>query len=102
MKQIITDINNLLKDIDIFTDGQIFSEDRSVRADTDILVIYNDPYFDEERVNKYCYLISVFQIKEVIENLNQQLIKPNTQDYVDAINFYIENDAFIDLEEENI
>ncbi|GKT02067.1 hypothetical protein AVKW3434_21780 [Acidovorax sp. SUPP3434] len=58
---------------------------------------------DEEKAVRHGYSTEGFypyltkeDIEDVIENLNEQLEKPSTKDYINALIFFHENDAFIE------
>jgi hypothetical protein len=71
--------------------------------DTICLLIDDDEFSEDSIVingTLYNYLMNIDVIYSSIENLNQQRENPTDEEYLKAINFYIENDAFIDLENE--
>lgn len=48
---------------------------------------------------KYKYLVNIDVVYSTIDNLNQQKLNPSNEDYTNALKYYVENDAFIDLEQ---
>jgi hypothetical protein len=56
-----------------------------------------DEFEDSLINNGYCYLLNMDQIEDVIDNLMQQKALPSEQELLEAIIFYYERDAFIDI-----
>ena len=56
-----------------------------------------DAFEDSLGRSDYGYLLSMDQIEDVIDNLKQQKAQPSEQELLEAIIFYYERDAFIDI-----
>ncbi len=44
------------------------------------------------------YLVNIDVVYSIIDNINQQKRNPSVEEYIVGFKYYIENDAFIDLE----
>lgn len=73
------------------------SSDFLARGDT-VLLVDDDDYDAPDEINGYVCNLSWASIKDIAINLLSQLPNPTLEDYIEAINYYIENDAFIDKE----
>ncbi|MDH1626972.1 MULTISPECIES: DUF7716 domain-containing protein [Shewanella] len=56
-----------------------------------------DAFEDGLGRSDYGYLLNTDQIEDVIANLKQQKAQPSEQELLEAIIFYYERDAFIDI-----
>ncbi|MEL4287072.1 hypothetical protein AAEH79_19390 [Shewanella xiamenensis] len=56
-----------------------------------------DAFEDGLSRSDYGYLLNTDQIEDVIANLKQQKAQPSEQELLEAIIFYYERDAFIDI-----
>ena len=88
---------NLLDSLEKFPEGFLYLKARKVNSFEKVLVVYNDPYFAEDSIEGYHYSLCIFQIEDILENLYQQISSPTLDQKIEAINYYIENDAFIDF-----
>jgi len=57
-----------------------------------------DAFEDGLGHSDYGYLLNTDQIEDVIDNLKQQKAQPSEQELLEAIIFYYERDAFIDID----
>ena len=64
----------------------------------DEILLEEELYDIKDTIGEFNYIIGVEDIKDIMNNLKMQLPKNNDlQICANAINYYIENDAFIDL-----
>ncbi|MEL4252235.1 MULTISPECIES: DUF7716 domain-containing protein [Shewanella] len=56
-----------------------------------------DAFEDGLSRSDYGYLLNTDQIEDVIANLKQQKAQPSEQELLEAIIFYYERDAFVDI-----
>lgn len=63
-----------------------------------VLVVEDEDYDAPEEIDGYFCSLSWSGIKDVLDNLSSQIPNPTLENYAEAINYYIENDAFIDRE----
>ena len=83
------------------------AENETLQLTTQLLPIVDDlrdwsneeiDEFEDSLINNgYCYLLNMDQIEDVIDNLKQQKAQPSEQELLEAIIFYYERDAFIDI-----
>ncbi|AAN53246.1 hypothetical protein HRJ35_03330 [Shewanella oneidensis MR-1] len=86
---------------------QDLAEGESLQLTTPLFPIVNDmrdlsdaeidAFEDGLSRNDYSYLLNTDQIEDVIYNLKQQKAQPSEQELLEAIIFYYERDAFIDI-----
>lgn len=88
-KKKIDNIENLDENLDVIFDCSIskLSEEASCE-----LVSSNN-------IENDLTLIPIYQIVDIIDNLKQQIISPTYAEIINAIIFYKENDAFIQIVE---
>ena len=86
---------------------QELDEGESLQLTTPLFPIVNDmrdlsddeidAFEDSLGRSDYGYLLNTDQIEDVIDNLMQQKALPSEQELLEAIIFYYERDAFIDI-----
>jgi hypothetical protein len=89
----------LLKNIEKYDNNNILYTKSSPVNLYDEVIVDNDIYDIKDNINGFEYFCGMNQLKSVLRNLSMQ--NPNYTDLnicIDAINYYIEYDAFIDLE----
>ncbi len=97
MEKQITKLKDFLFDIKTYDEeGALYLSDKGLSLNSDCLIISNEDFPDE--IDGFYYYLFVAQIKDVSENLFFQKRDYSLKDFVEAINFYFENDAFINLE----
>jgi hypothetical protein len=79
-------------------DGFLYTKSGLIDTIQDLLISFDEYSFDN--IEDFQWTLSCYDVVDIIENLNQQRENPTDQEYLKAINFYIKNDAFIDLENE--
>lgn len=69
---------------------------------SETIILNEELYEVKDKIDGFNYIIGVEDLKDVLSNLQEQ-ISDNSDIYLcaDAINYYIENDAFIDLEHDS-
>lgn len=67
-------------------------------SNNDEILLYDELYDIPDEIDGFMYVIGIDHIEQVLENLSFQIQNPIMEDYIEAINYYIENDAFIDKE----
>jgi len=97
MKKMIIAIDELINQINQFKEGFLYTKSDRLESQEKVLITYdNDDYtLPLEEIDGFKYRVGIFQIEEVIQNLKIQTKNPDTENCIKAINFYIENDAFI-------
>lgn len=79
----------------------IAKESYNFFPDSQFLLVTEEEFEDdEESVGNFRYICDVYTIQDVLENLRQQKSEFNDIDALEAIEFYIKNDAFIVLDSE--
>ena len=73
-----------------------FSKDNFIHIDQPVLI--SDDEYTAEPINNFNCTLPCGDVKQVLINLKNQISSPTLDDYIEAINYYIENDAFIDKE----
>lgn len=97
MKKEFISIRGIIDRINELDEGFLYAKPNKIK-DEKLLLIYEDEYIlPPETMEGFQYKMGIFQLRDIIENLKMQKEKPNTEDYIEAINYYIDNDAFIDL-----
>lgn len=91
----IKDLINNLEKYDEKLNVLIFSE--KVNPQSKCILI---PDKEIEKYENYT-IIGLYEIKDILENLMLQRAKFTEQEVIDAINFYIQHDAFMVLREES-
>ena len=61
------------------------------------LIINEDEEAIKLKSEKWQYLIGVYELVDIIENLKQQKVNYTLEEVLSAFKFYYENDAFIEL-----
>jgi hypothetical protein len=99
MKKKKISIEELIAEMNQFKEGFLYTKSHKVKKNEAILLVYdNDNYeIPPEKIDEFKYRMGIFQMDEIIKNLKMQISNPNTEKYINAINYYIENDAFIRL-----
>ncbi|MBM3469092.1 MAG: hypothetical protein FJX71_06655 [Alphaproteobacteria bacterium] len=71
----------------------------SLRTETPCLLL-NSNFEDEDKMEDiiYTYVLGIYSINDIVDNLNQQIKNPTMEQKLYALNFYIQNDAFADFE----
>lgn len=98
-KSIIT-LEHLVKNINVYDDSyDIFLEEGANFLKDDLCMLTKTS--SEDIINKsnlrFRYFLGTYTLKDIINNLYQQKLNSNTEEILEAINFYYKNDAFIDL-----
>lgn len=62
------------------------------------MVVLDDEYDADEIIQDFRSCIGMDAVNQIVENLDEQSKDSTLDDYIEAINYYIENDAFIDKE----
>lgn len=94
-------LEDLIKEINISemkSNFFIYSMNSILQKEEDVLLVEDDEYDVPDEIDGYEHRMSWQTAKGVIENLQSQNPTPTLDDYIEAINYYIENDAFIDVE----
>ena len=97
MKKQILSIKELIALLPLKFEGFLYSDSKTLGIHQNILLVSDDPYLDLEIIDNYSYLMGAFQFEDIINNLKQQIENPTMNTITKAINFYIENNAFIIL-----
>jgi hypothetical protein len=96
MSDLLTIAENLPVNHGIFGKFQ-----QELSHDTEVLVASFDDLGEDEdepieaRNLGFVNVITSTELKSIIENMNLQKITPSIDDYLKAISFYVENDAFV-------
>lgn len=99
MKKFMT-ISVLIDKINEIDEGFLYSKSSGINADEEVLIVNEDAYtIPDETIGGFQYKLGLHQVQDIIENLRMQIEKPTTENYIDAIDYYIKNDAFITKEE---
>lgn len=98
--RLIKSFQEILNDLDVFDSSlslMMGKDEKNIMQDTKCLILEDENVEKEEKENKFKYLCGIHTLQDIKENLIEQ--KPNflIQDILEAVNFYIENDSFIDL-----
>ena len=94
VRDLVNRLNN--KDEEFF---DFFHTIHSVIAENEnVLLVCDDEYDAPDEIDGYTYRLEYGVLKQICDNLNMQISNPTLDDYIEAINYYIENDAFIDKE----
>lgn len=88
---IINNIEELDENYDIYTKTKI----KTISLD-DIVVLSNEENFQIIYKNLY-YLCGIYTFKDIISNLSLQKENYNFADALNAVNFYLLNDSFIEF-----
>jgi hypothetical protein len=97
---IIIKFEDFIKNVDNFNyTYSLYAKNLPIGLNDEVL-LEEELYDVKDNIDAFDYIIGIEDIKGVLNNLNIQL--PNNMDLnicVDAVNYYIEYDAFIDLEQ---
>lgn len=98
MKKEFISIRNIIDRINELDEAFLYAKSDKIKNDENLLLIYGDEYtLPPETLEGFQYKMGIFQLRDIIENLKMQSGTLNIGTCVDAINYYLENDAFIDL-----
>ena len=96
VKDLLENIDKIDENLNVF-----FPKNKNITKDTQSILLTDkeleeiDEMHDNVFDNKY-YGIGVDVLKDIIENLNQQVEHPTENRKLEALIFYIDNDAFIE------
>lgn len=76
----------------------LYSKSENMKKEETILLVHDDEYDAPDEIDKYTCRMSWKTMRGIIDNLQSQNLTSTLDDYIEAINYYIENDAFIDKE----
>ena len=97
MEKKLTKLKDFLLNIKTHNEeGALYLSGKGLCLSADCLIVNDEDFPDE--VDGYYYYLFVDQIKDVSDNLFFQKNDYSVAELVKAINFYFENDAFIELE----
>jgi hypothetical protein len=98
-KSTISNLINTIDEIDETLNIYLPKHVDMLNMDTPCLLVTSDTELDEMIIDNECfnYVLGVYSIKDVFENLKQQLNDPTDEQRLEAINFYINNDAYVKL-----
>jgi hypothetical protein len=83
-----------LSELDELLDLYLCEDQITIGLDSEILLVNSE----SKPKNKKCkYLIGMYDVFDILDNLNQQVTSPTNQQILDSINFYLENDAYIEV-----
>jgi len=97
MNKLINNINNIDWRFDVYLPK---NRDKLEINTPCLLVRYEDEESleDEKYIDSiYTYSLQIEDVKSIVENLNEQIKDPTMDQILEAIEFYIENDAFIEI-----
>ena len=86
----------VLNDMEKFLDCGILYTSGLLKSDKDILISYDE--YNTNDIDDFHWTLEMKDIEDILSNLSQQVSHPTIEQKIEAINYYIENDAFIDLE----
>lgn len=93
MKKI--EIDQIIKDIDLFDEACFITFKNRKLVSNSICMLISEEEMIEEKEN---VVIGLYQLRDVIENLRLQKANFSIEEVIGALNFYLENDAFIEVE----
>ncbi len=79
-------------------DYVMYSEKNKIERDNSLILALNNEYNLPDTILSFKRQLSCGDVEGIMDNLSSQIYSPTLDDYVEAINYYIENDAFIDKE----
>ena len=86
-------LRNIINNINKYNDAiNIMLPRKDMSLDSICMMIDNDDIEDEINV-----AIGLYVLKDILDNLRQQRINFNDDQALEAIQFYLQNDAFIEL-----
>lgn len=97
-------MNQMLSMSDFINKLTTFDESLNVWFEKEKLPINSDDgciILNDEEIQKFLsprqkgYLLGIYQVNDIVENLYQQNEKYSSKDLIKAVNFYLQNDAFI-------
>ena len=94
--QFIT-VRDLIENIFSYSEvGVLYKKEAEVlNSDTKVLVSFDE--YNTEDIQGYTWTLDCREIESIISNLSEQIPSPTLDQKIEAINYYIENDAFIDF-----
>ena len=97
MKQKKILVEDFINKISFFTEGCIlYMKSPKIKLGEEVLISFD--VYSYEPIGDYQSVLPCKEIQQIILNLESQNPNPTLDDYIEAINYYIENDAFIDVE----
>lgn len=99
MKYEIITVRKMIDRISFFSDDYVMYINGDILSkDANILLALNDEYNLPDHIMGFKRHLGCGDVEGIIDNLQSQNPAPTLDDYIEAINYYIENDAFIDVE----
>jgi hypothetical protein len=90
---------NLLREINLYDyTYNLYAIKLPLKEDSQIL-LDSDLYEIKESIDDFYYVMGIQDINDIVENLKLQTCKINVNQIIAAINYYIENDAFMEVTE---
>lgn len=95
-------IKDLFNNIDIYSEEAdlYLPSDQNWHPDT-LCEFVSDAHNNAQHISingsEYQYILGLYNIEDIIDNLNAQKKHPNIEDFIKALKFYFNNDAFIEL-----
>jgi hypothetical protein len=91
LKEVLLKANELPWDHDLY-----LNQGDNISIDSPAIVI-NDDEVESIELENMKYIIGISSIQGVVENIRQQVNSPNLNQLFEAFEYYIENDAFINV-----
>ncbi len=101
MKTKILLINDFIAHLENFKDGALYSKSKKLNLSDNVLIAHEDRYLEAEEIDGFSYMLELSQVEDVISNLTAQIHHPTLKNIIEALNYYIENDAFIDAKKQS-
>lgn len=96
MKKRYITINALFNQIKEIDEGFLYLKSNEISPNEEILIVYEDKYtIPDEDIDGFKYQLGLDQVQDIIENLTMQIENPTLEDCIEAVNYYIKNDAFV-------
>jgi hypothetical protein len=100
MESITTSLREFLRNISVFDESLYLCLRKNTNFSSNEFCVLAELGGDvEEKLfsKGFKIILGIFDIVDIISNLKQQTSNPTDQQILDAIRFYYENDAFIEL-----
>jgi hypothetical protein len=97
MRSEIVSTQSLIENISKFSaEGFLYTKIGIIDEKDRVLISYDE--YNAEPIDKFTWTLSCSEVEDILRDLNTQIQSPTMKECVNAINYYIQNDAFINLE----
>lgn len=88
--ELINNISSYIKEGILYTIPH-----QKLTVGTKVIISFDE--YNTSDIYKYKWTLDCRDIEDIFSNISQQIDQPTIEQKIEAINYYIENDAFIDM-----